>query len=60
MEIIDQIAKSKPMAEFYGNLFQPGPNEDWPKYARSTYDSFHHGVGTCMMGPSSDPGDSRR
>ena len=25
MEIIDQIAKSKPMAEFYGNLFQPGP-----------------------------------
>ena len=56
MEIIDQIAKSKPMAEFYGNLFQPDPNEDWPKYARSTYDSFHHGVGTCMMGPSSHPG----
>ncbi|MCZ6548860.1 MAG: GMC family oxidoreductase, partial [Deltaproteobacteria bacterium] len=26
----------------------------WAKFARSTFDSYHHGVGTCMMGLSSN------
>ena len=55
MEIIEQVANTKPMAEFYGNLFQPNPTDDWTKYARSTHDSFHHGGGTCAMGHSSNP-----
>ena len=56
MEFIAELVGRDPVGEFYGPLFQPGPREDWEKYARSTYDSYHHGVGTCKMGPSSDPG----
>lgn len=55
MKFADELAKTGPMREFYGPLFQPGPGEDWARYARTTYSSFHHGVGTCMMGPGSDP-----
>ena len=43
------------MRVFYGPLLEPKEGEDWALFARSQYDSFHHGVGTCMMGPSSDP-----
>ena len=35
-------------------LIQPGAADDWGKFARSTYDSYHHGVGTCKMGPATD------
>ena len=54
LEIVDRLAKTKAMSEFYGPLFQPGPDEDRAKYVRSTFDSFHHSVGTCLMGPASN------
>jgi choline dehydrogenase len=52
MEFIAQLVHSEPAKEYYGPLFQPGRGEDWGRFARSTYDSYHHGVGTCMMGPA--------
>ena len=55
MEFIDEMVHKEPAREFYGALIQPGPGEDWGKFARTTYDSYHHGVGTCKMGPASDP-----
>ena len=33
----------------------PRPDEDWAEFAQSTYDSHHHGSGTCKMGPATDP-----
>ncbi len=54
MEFIAGLVRGEPAKEFYGPLLQPAPDEDWAKFARSTYDSYHHGVGTCRMGPSSD------
>lgn len=54
MRFVKRLAETDPMREYYGPLFQPTPEEDWAAYARSTYDSFHHGVGTCMIGPSSN------
>ncbi len=54
MEFISRLVQSGPAKEFYGPLLQPSPGDDWAKFARSTYDSYHHGVGTCMMGPASD------
>lgn len=54
MEFIYELTQDASMREFYGPLLQPGPKEDWAKFARSTHDSYHHGVGSCMMGPASD------
>ncbi|HEY7319487.1 MAG TPA: GMC family oxidoreductase N-terminal domain-containing protein [Candidatus Binatia bacterium] len=54
MHFIDELVHEDGCKEFYGPLIQPGPGEDWGKFARSTYDSYHHGVGTCKMGPASD------
>jgi choline dehydrogenase len=54
MHFIDELVHKDSCKEFYGPLIQPGPGEDWGKFARSTYDSYHHGVGTCKMGPASD------
>jgi choline dehydrogenase len=55
MEFIERMVHSGPAQEFYGPLLQPAPGDDWATFARSTYDSYHHGVGTCMMGPASNP-----
>jgi choline dehydrogenase len=54
MKFIAGFVQDKSMEEYYGRLLQPPPGEDWAKFARSTFDSYHHGVGTCMMGPSSN------
>jgi choline dehydrogenase len=55
MEFIDALVHQPAAREFYGPLIQPGPGEDWGAFARKTYDSYHHGVGTCKMGPATDP-----
>jgi choline dehydrogenase len=55
MQFIDELVHQPQATEFYGPLIQPGPGEDWGTFARRTYDSYHHGVGTCKMGPASDP-----
>jgi choline dehydrogenase len=55
MAFIHDFVSSDSMSRFYGPLLQPGPGEDWVTYAQTTYDSYHHGVGTCMMGPAADP-----
>jgi len=54
MQFIDEMVHKDGCKEFYGPLIQPGSAEDWGEFARKTYDSYHHGVGTCKMGPASD------
>jgi choline dehydrogenase-like flavoprotein len=54
MRFIDELVHTNRAKEFYGPLIQPGPGDDWGKFARATYDSYHHGVGTCKMGPAAD------
>jgi choline dehydrogenase len=55
MHFIKDFFEHESLAPFYGSLVQPGPGEDFAEFAQSTYDSHHHGSGTCMMGPASDP-----
>lgn len=55
MEFIRDLTRTPPMREFYGELRNPGPEEDWTTFARSTYDSYQHASGTCKMGPAADP-----
>jgi choline dehydrogenase-like flavoprotein len=54
MRFVYDLVQDQSMKEFYGPLLQPGPADDWGKFARATYDSYHHGAGTCMMGPGSN------
>jgi choline dehydrogenase len=54
MQFIDELVHKDGCKEFYGPLIQPEQGEDWGAFARKTYDSYHHGVGTCKMGPASD------
>ncbi|HYA27200.1 MAG TPA: GMC family oxidoreductase N-terminal domain-containing protein [Acidobacteriota bacterium] len=55
MTFVERLANTEPLSQFFGELFSPGSNEDWEKFARSSYTSYYHGVGTCKMGPTSDP-----
>jgi len=55
MQFIDELVHRPEVKQYYGPLIQPGSGEDWGEFARKTYDSYHHGVGTCKMGPASDP-----
>jgi choline dehydrogenase len=55
MKFVQRLAGTEPLYEFFGELFSPGVNEDWEKFARSSYTSYYHGVGTCKMGPAADP-----
>ena len=55
MKFVQRLAATEPLSRFYGEMFSPTVNEDWEKFARSAYMSYYHGVGTCKMGPASDP-----
>lgn len=55
MEFVAELAQGDSMKPFYGSLVLPGAKDEWAKFARSSYDSYHHGAGTCKMGPASDP-----
>ena len=54
MKFVQRLTSTEPLSDFFGELFSPGVNEDWEKFARSSYTSYYHGVGTCKMGPASD------
>jgi choline dehydrogenase len=55
MQFVYDLVQHESMQRYYGPLVQPGPRDDWARFARATHDSYHHGVGTCMMGPASNP-----
>jgi choline dehydrogenase len=55
MRYMETLLHQGPAAEYYGPLLQPDPDDDWGLFARRTFDSYHHGAGTCRMGPASDP-----
>jgi len=54
MHFIHDLVADDSMKRYYGPLLQPGPKDDWGQFARATHDSYHHGVGTCVMGPASN------
>jgi choline dehydrogenase len=55
MQFVHDMTQHSSMKEFYGASVQPASTDDWSRFAASTHDSYHHGVGTCMMGPDSNP-----
>jgi choline dehydrogenase len=55
MQFIYDLTQHESLKAYYGPLIQPGPGEDWPRFACATMNSYHHSAGTCAMGPSSNP-----
>ncbi|MDA0797665.1 MAG: FAD-dependent oxidoreductase [Chloroflexi bacterium] len=55
MEFLHELVSHESMSAFYGPLILPDEHEDWASYARTTYGTYQHGAGTCMMGPASNP-----
>jgi choline dehydrogenase len=55
MEFVRDLLDDPITKPFYGQLLQPGPRDDWETFAKTTLDSYHHGVGTCQMGPADNP-----
>jgi choline dehydrogenase-like flavoprotein len=54
MRFVYALVQDESMSHLYGPLLQPGPEEDWATFARSAHGTYHHGAGTCMMGPASN------
>ncbi|MGP1674043.1 MAG: GMC oxidoreductase, partial [Candidatus Limnocylindrales bacterium] len=55
MAMIRELVSHPALAAFYGRLLQPEPGDDWADFAQRTFTVYHHGVGTCRMGPAGDP-----
>ena len=54
LQFVHDLVQHRSMSAYYGPLVQPGPKDDWGRFARATHDSYHHGVGTCMMGAAAN------
>jgi choline dehydrogenase len=55
MRFATELAAHPRFAEFCGPLSTPASTADWAEHARSTYITYNHAVGTCRMGPATDP-----
>jgi choline dehydrogenase len=53
---VDRLTGHPALAPFYGRLLTPdGGSASWEAHVLTTYETYHHGVGTCRIGPASDP-----
>ncbi len=53
---VARLASHPALAAFYGPLRTPESPDRWEAHVRTAHGSYHHGVGTCRMGPVGDPG----
>ena len=60
MKLSRRLARSRTMAPLISEEYDPGPavqsDEDLLQHARNSGTTIYHPVGTCKMGPASDPG----
>lgn len=55
LRFVETLVAHRALAAFYGPRVTPPPDTDPVAHIRSTYTSYHHGVGTCRFGPDGDP-----
>jgi choline dehydrogenase-like flavoprotein len=53
---VERLTSHAPLSRFYGPRVTPGPGDDLTEHVTTTYITYHHGVGTCRMGPEGDRG----
>lgn len=54
--LVRSLVAHPALAVFYGELLDPAPGTDPADHIRQSYISYHHGVGTCRIGPRGDRG----
>ncbi|HEU4673328.1 MAG TPA: GMC family oxidoreductase [Candidatus Limnocylindrales bacterium] len=54
--LVERLTSHPPLSRFYGPRVTPGPDDDVEEHLATTYITYHHGVGTCRIGPADDPG----
>jgi choline dehydrogenase len=55
MQFVKELVRKNPMKSYYGAPLDPAMGADLGQFARTTFGSYAHSVGTCMMGASSNP-----
>jgi choline dehydrogenase len=53
---VDRLTSHPALAAFYGPFVTPVTRDRWEEHVRTSFVSYHHGVGTCRIGPAGDPG----
>jgi choline dehydrogenase len=53
--LVDRLTRHPALAAFYGPMLTPDEPHAWEEHVRTTYSTYHHGVGTCRFGRSADP-----
>jgi choline dehydrogenase len=56
IDFVDRLTKHPALARFYGELVTPDSRDAWREHVLTAYDTYHHAVGTCRIGPAGDPG----
>ncbi len=56
IDLADRLTRHPALAAFYGPMLTPGSREEWREHVLTAYDTYHHAVGTCRIGPADDPG----
>jgi choline dehydrogenase len=54
--LVDRLTRHPELAAFYGQLLTLESPDRWREHVLTSYDTYHHGVGTCRIGPDRDPG----
>jgi choline dehydrogenase len=56
IDLVHRLTRHPALAAFYGELVLPVAREHWREHVLTAYDTYHHAVGTCRIGPAGDPG----
>ncbi len=56
IDLVHRITRHPALAAFYGELVMPETRGRWREHVLTAYDTYHHAVGTCRIGPAGDPG----
>lgn len=55
VDLVGELVTQPALTEYYGPCLVPSEHDDLDEHIRTTFTSYHHGVGTCRMGPPNDP-----
>lgn len=55
IRFVDGLTRHPELARFYGGLVMPASMGDVESHVRTTFETYHHGVGTCRLGRADDP-----